>query len=147
MEKIFQNYSALKQRIVQYLDSKGIRKESFYAATAINATNFRGKQASSELGGDKIVKILSVYRDLSPAWLLLGEGSMIREIVDVTPNLIQEPVREIYKPPPIGCELCKEKERTIEAMKMANEALQTAVDALKRNSRYSNGTTTSKQTG
>lgn len=143
MEKIFQNYSAIKQRIVEYLDYKGIRKESFYLRTGINPTNFRGKQAQSELGGDKIVKVLTVFSDLSPLWLLLGEGMMIREVH--TPQIAAEP-KEIYKPPPKECELCKEKERTIEAMRMANEALQTAVDAL-RKSRYTNGNSTSKQTG
>jgi hypothetical protein len=32
----------------------------------------------SELGSDKIVRILQLYPELSPDWLLLGNGVMIR---------------------------------------------------------------------
>ena len=32
----------------------------------------------SELGGDKIVKILTIYRDLSPDWLLIDIGEMLK---------------------------------------------------------------------
>ena len=58
---------------------KGITKESFFSETGISASNFKGKGAQSELGGDKLAKILTIYRDINPDWLITGRGSMLRE--------------------------------------------------------------------
>lgn len=75
MDKIF---SPIKGRIMKYIDYKGIKKEDFYEKTSITASNFKGSGAKSEMGGDKIVKILTVYSDLNPEWLLLGTGVMVK---------------------------------------------------------------------
>ena len=76
MDKIF---SPIKERIWLYIENKGITKESFFSETGISASNFKGKGAQSELGGDKLAKILTIYRDINPDWLITGRGSMLRE--------------------------------------------------------------------
>lgn len=76
MDKIF---SPIKERISIYIKNKGVTKESFFSSTGISASNFKGKGALSELGGDKIAKILTVYEDLNADWLLTGRGSMFKE--------------------------------------------------------------------
>lgn len=76
MDKIF---SPIKTRVLQYLDYKGILKENFYQVSLISASNFKGNGAKSELGGDKIVKILSIYPEIDANWLLLGKGEMLRK--------------------------------------------------------------------
>lgn len=40
--------------------------------------NFKGIGLKSELGGEKIAKILTSYPELSAEWLLLGEGDMLK---------------------------------------------------------------------
>ncbi len=70
--------SPIKQRIVQFLENQGIKETTFYKQTGITRTNFSNPGGKSELGGDKIVKILTEYPQLSPAWLLLEEGQMLR---------------------------------------------------------------------
>lgn len=82
----------------------------------------------SELGGDKIAKILSLYVDISPEWLLSGIGSMLK--TDIMHDSIVEDTRAEYRSE--ICKLCIEKDKTIEAMKLANKALQVALDALQR---------------
>jgi hypothetical protein len=82
MDKIF---STIKKRIILYLDNKSISKENFFETSGISASNFKGKGAESELGGDKIVKILTIYPDISPEWLLTGVGSMLRTDVASEP--------------------------------------------------------------
>lgn len=77
MDKIF---SSVKQRIFLYLDNQGIAKEDFYKNTGISASNFKGLGAKSALGSDKIEHILSIYKNLSPQWLIMGEGSMLRSL-------------------------------------------------------------------
>ena len=74
MDKIF----TIKDKILLYLEKKGIKKEDFFAKTGIASSNFKGAGMKSELGGDKIVKILTIYRDLSPDWLLIDIGEMLK---------------------------------------------------------------------
>lgn len=73
MDKIF---SPIKERIIQFIDYKNITKESFFQATGMSRSNFSGSNAGSEVGGEKIVKILLTYPEINPYWLLLGQGSM-----------------------------------------------------------------------
>ncbi|MZP67206.1 MAG: peptidase S24 [Bacteroidales bacterium] len=68
----------IKDRILYFLENQGIKKTDFYEKTDISASNFKGAGLNSELGGDKIVKILTVYSLLSPEWLLTGEGQMLK---------------------------------------------------------------------
>lgn len=72
MEKIF---SPIKERIFLYLENKGIKKSDFFDQTGISPSNFKGLGAKSEIGGDKLVKILTEYPDINPTWLLLGKGN------------------------------------------------------------------------
>jgi hypothetical protein len=69
----------LKDKILFFLEREGIKKTDFFDKTGIAASNFKGVGLSSELGGDKLVKILSIYPRLSPDWLLIGKGPMLRE--------------------------------------------------------------------
>ncbi len=72
MEKIL----TIKDKILTYLGEKGIKRADFFEATGIQSSNFKGKNMSSQPGGDMIVKILSVYPDLSADWLLRDKGEM-----------------------------------------------------------------------
>lgn len=76
MDKIL---SPIKGRVLQYIDSQGLTKKSFFDKTGISPSNFKGAGAKSELGGDKIVTILTSYQDINPYWLLLGKGNMIAD--------------------------------------------------------------------
>ena len=69
----------LKDKILNYLEEKGIKRADFFEATGIQSSNFKGKNMSSQPGGDMIVKILSVYPDLSADWLLRDKGEMIKQ--------------------------------------------------------------------
>lgn len=72
MDKI----STIKERILFYLEEKNIKKESFYRETGISASNFKGAGLKSDLGIDKVVKILAAYPELDQHlhWLIKGEG-------------------------------------------------------------------------
>lgn len=121
--------SPLKQRLLKYLEYKDISKEDFLKYTGISRSNFTGKGLESELGGDKITKILTLYVDISPDWFIRGVGPMLRS-QNLDYNVVNEDT-ETYKTS--ICQLCKEKDRTIEAMRMANQALQVALNAMQHN--------------
>lgn len=74
-----ENVSTIKDRILTFLESEGIKKADFYSTTGISDSNFKGKNLSSQLGGDAIVKVLTSYPNLSADWLLVGAGSMLKD--------------------------------------------------------------------
>jgi len=68
----------IKDRILFFVAEKGIKKETFYSSVQMAASNFKGSAMKSDLGVDKIVKILDSYPELSTAnnitWLITGRG-------------------------------------------------------------------------
>lgn len=74
--------SSIKQRILQYIDYKGITKQDFCEITGISYSNLRSKSLESEFGGVQITQILSLYDEISSDWLILGKGNMLRSHCD-----------------------------------------------------------------
>ena len=70
--------SPIKERILQFIENQGITKKDFCNKTKISYANMRGKSLLSEIGGEQISEILSQYDEISPEWLLLGKGEMLR---------------------------------------------------------------------
>ncbi|SDH78932.1 hypothetical protein SAMN05421846_10260 [Chryseobacterium taeanense] len=72
-----------KERILIFLEKNNIKKESFYRETGIAASNFKGVGLKSDLGVDKLAKILKVYPDLNDnlMWLITGEGELENNMV------------------------------------------------------------------
>jgi hypothetical protein len=104
MDKIF---SPIKGRVFDFLNNQSIGKEYFYKTTGITASNFKGKGALSEIGGDKIAKILTAFPQLSARWLIIGEGAMLRGENQARVT-VSEPKRDSSI-----CKSCVDKERTI----------------------------------
>ena len=61
-----------------YLDAKGIKRGEFFEVIGVAPSNFKGAAKNSELGGDKIAKILTTYPDLSAEWLMADRGEMLK---------------------------------------------------------------------
>lgn len=76
-----ENILTIKERILSFLESQGIKKVDFFEATSIQSSNFKGKNMSSQPGGDMIVRVLTIYPNLSAEWLLRGEGDMLKSSV------------------------------------------------------------------
>lgn len=70
----------IKERIFQFLEIKEIKKESFYRETGMSSSNFKGKGLKSDLGVDKLAKIISAYPELKNSnnlyWLVTGKGKL-----------------------------------------------------------------------
>lgn len=74
-----------KEKIVQYLEKKGISKNKFYTTTGLSVGFL---DSGSSLGVDKLRKIIDNYPDFNPDWLLTGTGSMLRT---------EDPAAQVYK--------------------------------------------------
>ncbi len=64
----------ISDRILQYLDFKGITKNKFYVTTGLS-NGFLDKKPN--IGSDKIEIILSVFPDINVFWLVTGRGDML----------------------------------------------------------------------
>lgn len=69
----------IKSRVHQFLNEEGYNKNSFYKEIGISPSNFKGAAILSDLGGDKVAKILTLFPHLNPDWLLNGIGDMYRD--------------------------------------------------------------------
>lgn len=70
------NFSTQKERIIQFIDYKGISKNKFYIETGISNGVLDKK---SGLSMDTIEKFYSTYPEINPEWLLTGKGEMLKE--------------------------------------------------------------------
>ena len=69
------NFSTQKDRILQFIDYKGISKNKFYNETGISNGILDKK---SGLSMDTIEKFYSTYPEINPEWLLTGKGEMLK---------------------------------------------------------------------
>lgn len=80
MQEKSKKNTGIKEKLLYFVETQGITKEDFYRKIDIDGANFRGKNKKSELSTDKIVNILRQYPEISPDWLLLNEGDMLRKM-------------------------------------------------------------------
>lgn len=62
-------------RILQYIEYKGVSKYKFYKQTGLS-NGFLDK--NTNMGTDKCEKIIDVYSDLNAEWLITGKGQMLK---------------------------------------------------------------------
>jgi len=73
MQEINRDFSILKKRILQYLDSEGISKYESYQKTGITNGVFSQTNGMSE---DSLLRFLSYYKEIDKEWLFTGIGNM-----------------------------------------------------------------------
>ena len=79
MHEKIQKFSPIKKRILQFVDSLNMSKREFYAKTGISRGTLDNNSGITE---DILTKIFANFSEISPLWLITGEGSMlISEIV------------------------------------------------------------------
>lgn len=76
MEEKSRDFSFVKEKILQFIDFKGISKYKFYRDTGIANGILSQKGGISE---ENMLKTLSYFPEINANWLLTGEGEMIKE--------------------------------------------------------------------
>ena len=71
----------IRERILFFLENKSISKYRFYKETGIS-NGFLDKEGA--IGSDKCALICRCYPDISPEWLLLGVGQMLKRGINTT---------------------------------------------------------------
>lgn len=75
--------SNIKDRVLMIASSRKINKVDFFKDLGLSYANFKGAQKQSSLGSEAVATILSKYNDISPEWLVTGEGEMQRDTLRV----------------------------------------------------------------
>lgn len=70
------NISTQKERILKFIDYKGISKNKFYIQTGISNGVL---DKNSGLSMDTVEKFYSTFPEINPEWLLTGNGEMLKE--------------------------------------------------------------------
>lgn len=78
--------SSIVERLKEYIDSRNISVSAFEKSVGMGNASFgKSLKTGGAIGTDKLENILNKYADLSPEWLLTGEGDMIRQATAVSP--------------------------------------------------------------
>lgn len=78
-EKKIQTFDKIKLRLLQFAKNQSLVMGDFYKKIDLAPSNFSGDAMFSALKSDNIVKVLTVYPELSADWLLLEKGEMLRK--------------------------------------------------------------------
>jgi phage repressor protein C with HTH and peptisase S24 domain len=74
MQEEKQNISPIKQRILSFAKSLGISKREFYSQIGVSRGTLESKSSITE---DVMARFIARFPQVSPSWLLTGEGEMI----------------------------------------------------------------------
>lgn len=67
------------ERLKEYIDYRGISVAAFERSIGMaNASFGKSLKNKGAIGTDKLEKILSIYPEISPVWLMTGEGDMLK---------------------------------------------------------------------
>ena len=121
MKEVAREISVLKRRILEYADSKGIKKYEIYQNTGISNGVLSQKGGLSE---DNVMRFISHYSDLSPEWLLTGKGAMLRG--QSAPEVVPPPSEPAF---PGFIEEIKSLSVKVGRLEAENEHLRAAIEA------------------
>lgn len=77
MQEKKQNISPIKQRFLQFADTLGISMRDFYIKTGVSRGTLENSTGINE---ETMTKIFANFSDLSPNWVVTGEGPMLKSV-------------------------------------------------------------------
>lgn len=97
MQENNKEISPVKQRILQYIEFKGISLYRCYKETGISKNTLSQKNGISE---ENLIRFLATYKDISPTWAVLGEGNMLiqekpSESIEENRKIVGEKIQDI----------------------------------------------------
>lgn len=83
MQEKMQKISPIKQRILLFADKIGISKREFYSRIGVSRGTLEAKTGITE---DVLAKFFATYPEVSIPWVMTGDGNMVKDSIDITPN-------------------------------------------------------------
>ena len=72
------NIATTKERILQYIDFKGIGRTEFYKKTGLKRGILDSDKLKTAISDKFLANIIATYPEINPEWLLTGKGEMLR---------------------------------------------------------------------
>lgn len=123
-------FMTIKERVLHIAEEKGLSKVAFFKELGLSYANFKGPQMRSSLSADALVVVLHKYPEISPAWLLLGEGVMLRatsaDAVSTDASLTIEPLNSALQ------QVVSAQEKTITLLERQISLLEQELQAYKK---------------
>lgn len=91
------NFATTKERILEYLNFKGIKVSSFLVETEIKRGFLDSDKLKSSVSDIFLTKIIAKYPDLNLIWLLTGKGPMILQEDRINTVLDSENIRMLQE--------------------------------------------------
>ncbi|MFK7061388.1 hypothetical protein V3Q90_14820 [Flavobacterium oreochromis] len=110
----------IQDRIIQFIEYKGLTKYKFYKKTNLS-NGFLDKKGT--IGVDKCEIIYSFFPEINLEWLITGKGEMLK--TNITTEAVQENSGIDYK------ELAEARKETIESLKETLESKNEQIQYLK----------------
>ena len=126
MNKNNQKIDEIKQRILYFAKNQNIRRGKLYDLIELSQSNFSGKGALSSLKTENLIKVLIVFPQLNPDWLLLGIGEMLRNSAENTANIACNDAKEDFA----GPEKSKYDDEIIHGLITSIQSLTRSIDKL-----------------
>ena len=123
MQEKKQNNSPIKQRILQFIEELGVSKREFYSQTSISRGTLESGTGITE---DIIARFIATYQNISPVWLLTGEGAMFNS----NEPLLKEPTSSDLPGGP--CQQCRLRDIIIAKQEDSIELLKDKISQLSR---------------
>ena len=122
MQEKKHNISPIKQRILHFIEELGVSKREFYSKTSISRGTLESGTGITE---DIIARFITTYQNVSPVWLLTGEGKMLNS---------KEPIKEaVASDLPTGpCQRCEQRERVIASQAKTIALLEDKIESLEK---------------
>lgn len=80
-------------RIILFIRHKRLSMRAFDMSIGVgNGYTSKQSKSNASVGGDVLERIIDVYPDLNPLWLITGKGNMILDI-----NALEEPLPDYGK--------------------------------------------------
>lgn len=92
MENKFTN---IKDRIIYFVERKGLNKEKFFSEAGTTSANFRGKAKDTPLNSNTITNIIAAYPEINLRWLLTGEGEPWKDNQEPTDGLLLQQIEKL----------------------------------------------------
>lgn len=107
--------ATIKERILQIVESKGVKRVDFCREIGISTANLRGSAKNTAVNSDTVANILSLYQDISPDWLISGQGEMLRSDLTAATDAKD-------KPTTINDKIAMAMETLVESNKILSES-------------------------
>jgi len=132
---------AVKERLIEYIKYRNMSVRAFCRSVGVSETYVSSMRNSIQ--PQKLVRITVKYPDLNTAWLLTGDGEMIRDaegLNDPTRDILVHTASEIFKDKLIemfksgeiySSEVIREKEKIIRELYKKIDHLEDRINILK----------------